>query len=123
MIIKYFFSANKNIPRAVTLHPEPVQKNWTQKGFHKCYAHKWSQINKFYLRSFFDYDFNIVKTGKDNKLHIQHNPATNNPEITCHLKDQINDTQIAFQMPWNHIVFYSEETCFLEMQNCYEGPK
>ena len=62
MIVNYFIVPRKLYPEVMTQHPKKVTITGPDIGYNKCFAHKHSLLNKFYIRADFNYEFTI----KDN---------------------------------------------------------
>lgn len=118
MKVNYFFT--KDIPAALTLDPEPISPDWKKQGYHLCYAHKWSVLNKFYLRSLIDCSFTYVKEGDKKGLRIL--DESTQSLINSRFEDQVYEDKLVGQCEYN-IVFYTEQSCFIEVQHSYKTPK
>jgi|TARA_R110000803_G_scaffold196544_1_gene259854 hypothetical protein len=116
MKVKYFYLKN-GFPLTLQL---PFEKEIPKedKGYHRCYAHKWANLNRFLVRCPFDLNFSIlpIEDKKEYKI-IFNDEFTENiikdGWVFIHPSDAILFHKPVFQIPLN-VVFYSEEKCFLE---------
>jgi hypothetical protein len=122
MNIDYYYS-NKIIPYPEILNqaPEYALSKLTKKGYHKCWAHQSSLSNRFYMKSFFDFDFTILPT--PNGPIIDHKTTPNEAKnmITLNIADMVFDKPVV-QLRGLFITFKAPKTCYVEMQQSFYSP-
>lgn len=121
MKIDYYFNNVFDYPKILQIQPDPVIGKLTKQGYHKCWAHQFSQLNRFYLRTFFDYDFIIVPSNNGHIVkHFTTLEDVANRCMTCEFDDMIGNGPVVQIKPG--ISFQAPETCFLEVQQSFHSP-
>ena len=115
MIINYFYT--DALPRVLHQELEPYKYD-TDEGYHKCFAHKWSVMNRFKLKCPVDLDFTVSPGPKGEGDYL----ITTNTSKTEHMLNEILNTskfssvyknKLTFQLHLG-MCFYSKEKCFIE---------
>lgn len=122
MKIEYLI-ADQGTPEILIQPLEPVLNKLSNKGYHKCWAHQFSILNKFYVRSFYDYDFTILPVNNGIEV-INNEPALQLSfnKLSIEKNDMAHENKPVLQMPPGFI-FLPERTCFIELQQSFYGPK
>jgi len=111
MIVNYFYAGD--LPRVLfhDLEPHTFINN---KGYNKCYAHKWSLLNRFKFKSPIDLDFTISFKKANDFLITPNRGDTKNmgKSVVFHVGNMIEEDKLVFQL--TGICFYTKEKCFLE---------
>ena len=116
MKIKYFYLQN-SLPDSLRLSFDKEIPN-QDKGYHRCYAHKWANLNRFTVKCPYDLNFSINPIEGQEEYSITfHDVNTSNlfkdGLIQVTFSDAVVRHKPVFQLPLN-VVFYTKETCFLE---------
>ena len=116
MKIKYFYLQN-SLPDSLRLSFDKEIPN-QDKGYHRCYAHKWANLNRFTVKCPYDLNFSINPIEGQEEYSITfHDVYTSNlfkdGLIQVTFSDAVVRHKPVFQLPLN-VVFYTKETCFLE---------
>ena len=113
MIINYFYT--DALPRVLHQEVEPY-KYGTNKGYHKCFAHKWSVMNRFKLKCPIEIDFTVAPK-EDGEFLITYNNNTKSMLGKILNIDLMSGTvykdKLVFQLHLG-MCFYSKEKCFIE---------
>ena len=112
MIVNYFYTGD--LPRVLyhDLEPHTFINN---KGYNKCYAHKWSLLNRFKFKSPVDLDFTISFKKANDFLITSNRGDTKNisKSVIFTPNNMIEEDKLVFQIIVC-ICFYTKEKCFLE---------
>lgn len=120
MEIKYFFY--QRYPNILIQHPDPVLKKLKNAGYHKCWAHQFSILNRFYFRSFFDYDFTLLPSKEGTVIKLNDPKLTETLNyITAIETDKISEDKPVIQL-FPSITFFSDKKCFIELQQSFNSP-
>ena len=119
MKINYFYDPKSEIPEVARIEPEKIIVPNTGKGYHQCYAHKWANLNRFFIRSYFDLHFSFILNKKSNECKIVLNDKFTenlykNEILKIKPTDLVDSHKPVFQILLS-MVFYSKQTCFLEV--------
>jgi len=118
MIVNYFYSPG--LPHVIHQDFEPYNFN-TQEGYHKCYAHKWSVMNRFKIKCPYELDFNL-SFKEDRNVLIKFNNIISEKTFNRFV---ISNPQQNFTVDTNKFVFqlrlltsfYTKEKCFMELNH------
>ena len=119
MKINYFYHPKSEIPEAVRIEPEKIIVPNTGKGYHQCYAHKWANLNRFLIRSYFDLNFSFLlnKDSPGCKILLNDNFTKNLYDkgiLQIRPTDLVVSHKPVFQILLT-MTFYSKQSCFLEV--------
>lgn len=122
MKINYFYAPQSRIPEVTRIDFEKVAVPDTGKGYHQCYAHKWANLNRFLVRSYFDLSFRVLPFEKDASEYkiILNDKYTmslfKNEIVRIKPSDSVSIDRPVLQVLIS-TVFYSKKTCFMEVAN------
>jgi len=112
MIVNYFYTGD--FPRVLYQDLE-AYTFINSKGYNKCYAHKWSLLNRFKFKSPVDIDFTISFKKANDFLITSNRGDTKNlgKSVIFPVGNMVEEDKLVFQITAN-ICFYTKEKCFLE---------
>ena len=119
MIVRYFYM--KGAPRVIQQDLIPYEYG-ANKGYHKCFAHKWSVMNKYKVLSTYDIDLTISSKENEEFL-ITFNDPTTEALMSNKIIDVLANATHAIDkkrpilMINLGMVFYAPDKCILEEQN------
>ena len=119
MKINYFYDPTSEIPEVARIEPEKIIVPNTGKGYHQCYAHKWANLNRFFIRSYFDLHFSFSLNKESNGFNVvMPDKFTKNlyekEILQIRPTDLIDVHKPVFQILLT-MTFYSKQSCFLEV--------